>query len=287
MYTIAMTKSSWIEPLYKRVNKTAYMQPSSFIRALQVISPEFVYYYVGQLITYGTALFIGYGPAGTIAPVFFANHSQLLASLIRMSAVIIAVLPLIPSLLKEYPVIGPENKESAGYALIVAAMALGFALFFNSVAIVSGFTGKSQAFSETASAQFALPIWLGIIVYGIVTPITEEIVHRGLIYNRLRRYYNLPIAIIGCSLLFGISHGNLVQLVYGFIMGLLICYVYERLGAFVYPVLFHCIANVAVYVCMSNTMLRAAVSSYYGIILEGTVAVACFMALALAKKIDT
>jgi len=281
-----MNIEKWIEPLSKRVKKTAYYSQNSFVRAMSIISPELVYYYVGQIVTFGMAYVIGTGSYGTTTSEFYRDNSLILAALIRIAAVIIAVLPLIPAFIREYPVLLPDKRFAVPVTLVVG-MGIAFSLFFNSIAMLTGFAGSSQSFNNTATAQFSLPVWMGVIVYGLVTPLTEEIVHRGLIYNRFRRYFNLPIAVIGSSLLFGISHGNRVQLVYGFIMGLFICYVYERYGAFVYPVLFHCVANIAVYVCMSNNMMRECVTSYIGIAVEMVVAVACFIGVALAKKIDT
>ena len=139
---------------------------------------------------------------------------------------------------------------------------------------MSGFSSSSDAFEKTAANQFSLPVWAGLLVYVLVTPITEEIVHRGVIYNRLRRYFNLPIAVVVSSLLFGISHGNLVQLIYGAVMGVLICLVYERYGAFIYPLVYHCVANAVIYVFMSSPVLRAAVFSVPGIALEALMTVA-------------
>lgn len=277
----------WYSPLAKRVFKNAYFHPNSFMRAISIISPELIYYYVGQIVTFGLAYFIGTGSYGTDVSVFYKEHSLYVAAAIRVLAVVLAVLPLIPSFAKEYPVIHPDKNLLYKSAMLTIGLAISSSLLCNSVAMVSGFTGSSESFNSVATSQFSLPIWLGIIVYGIVTPLTEEIVHRGLIYNRLRRYFNLPIAIFGSSLLFGVSHGNIVQLIYGFIMGLMICWIYERYGSFIYPVLFHCFANISVYTCMSIPTARVMVVSYPGIVLEGMLAMACLTGVALAKNIDT
>jgi len=49
------------------------------------------------------------------------------------------------------------------------------------------------------------------------------------------------------SLFFGCYHGNLVQAVYGSLLGLLIAYTYEKYKSFAAPVLFHAAANVSVF----------------------------------------
>ena len=63
----------------------------------------------------------------------------------------------------------------------------------------------------------------------------------------MKRCFNYKTALAVSSLLFGLYHGNIVQVVYGSILGLLIAYTYELYGSFAAPVLFHGVANVSVY----------------------------------------
>jgi membrane protease YdiL (CAAX protease family) len=95
--------------------------------------------------------------------------------------------------------------------------------------------------------QYSVPLWLGIILYGIVSPIAEEIVFRGVLYNRTKRFYSIPRSVIFSALLFGIFHANLPQLIYGTLMGVLIALCYERNKCFAAPVFFHMAANIVVF----------------------------------------
>jgi len=263
-----MKKRYFIEPIAEHNFKKPFIPESSFIRALSVISPEFVYYYLNQIVTYGCAYVIGTGQYGTSTSAMFKENSLVWATIIRIIAVVLAVLPLIPSFLKEYVCIIPKEEKRIYHIVFTVITAIALSLFLNVIAYKTGFSSSSQSFDKTAANQFSLPIWIGILVYGLITPVTEEIVHRGIIYNRLRRFYELPIAIIMGGLIFGLSHGNVVQLVYGGLMGIMICCIYERYSTFVYPMLFHCMANTAVYVCMSIKPIREAVFSYPGMMIE-------------------
>ena len=280
-------KKLTISPLSERVKKTAYMPKNSFIRALMCMTPEFVYYYLNQIVTFGAAYLIGTGQYGTSVSKTFSSHSLFWATFIRVLALIVAVLPLMYSFTKEYPVIRPQKEGLAKNICFVMILALGMSLLLNVIAIKSGFTSVSSGFSKTASAQFSLPIWLGVPIYGIITPVTEEIVHRGIIYNRLRRFFDLPIALIAGALLFGISHGNLIQFVYAFVMGIVIGLIYERFGSFIYPLIFHCMANTAVYITMSIPALRLCAFSIAGMAVEIVlIAVSVYM-IFTAEIIDT
>ena len=83
-----------------------------------------------------------------------------------------------------------------------------------------------------------------ILVLGILMPTCEELVYRGLVYKRLRYTSPFWAAAMYSSLVFAFTHGNLVQGLYGFIMGMMFCYVYEKYGSVKAPVLAHITANI-------------------------------------------
>ena len=154
--------------------------------------------------------------------------------------------------IKETPVIAMPigRKKDISILFILGGCA---ALAVNILFSLIGFTGSSEVYEQVAEKQFALPLWAGIILYGIVSPIAEEIVFRGIVYNRMHRQYGKWIAIIGSALLFGLYHGNIVQALYGFMLGLLIAVLYEKYASFAVPVIIHSAANVFVYVVTSVT----------------------------------
>ena len=78
---------------------------------------------------------------------------------------------------------------------------------------------------------------------GIVGPIFEEILFRGLIFGELRKITPVKIALVIQALLFGAYHLNLVQGVYAFLLGLLIGYVYYRSNSIIAPILMHVSIN--------------------------------------------
>lgn len=103
---------------------------------------------------------------------------------------------------------------------------------------------SSTKFENVTTIQYSVPIWLGIILYGIVSPWVEEIVFRGLIYNRMKRYYNLVPCVIVTAIMFGGFHANIPQFIFGTIMGILIALTYEWTGTFEAPIIFHTVANI-------------------------------------------
>lgn len=131
---------------------------------------------------------------------------------------------------------------------VLSVFAVCLAMGTNILLLLTGFTESSQTYSEVAARQYGVAFLTGLLIYGLLTPLAEEIVFRGLIYNRMKRYFPIGMSVIVCGVLFGAYHGNLVQAVYGIIMGIAMTYCYEKYGSFAAPVLFHSLANLSVFI---------------------------------------
>ncbi len=131
--------------------------------------------------------------------------------------------------------------------IFLAAIAFLTAVGVNILFYQLGITESSVRFNQVQKVQFGVQFWAGFILYGVISPIAEEAVFRGIIYNRMKRCFSYGVALAVSSLLFGCYHGNAVQAVYGTLLGLLIAYGYELFGDFAAPVLFHSVANISVF----------------------------------------
>lgn len=110
-----------------------------------------------------------------------------------------------------------------------------------------GINKLSPSGTEAMRAQFMVSLPAGVILYGILVPIAEELIYRGLVYTRLKKSFPISLCVIVSSLMFGAYHGNIVQGLYGFIMGLLLVLAYEATGKIYIPVLSHGITNIVVF----------------------------------------
>lgn len=113
----------------------------------------------------------------------------------------------------------------------------------NNLIMVSGLYSVSSAYDEVSEVLYGGKLVLEFVGLGLLIPIVEELIFRGLIYRRLREYTSLGTGAVLSALIFGIYHGNLVQGVYAFLLGLLFVYVYERYHTMAAPILFHMAAN--------------------------------------------
>jgi membrane protease YdiL (CAAX protease family) len=87
------------------------------------------------------------------------------------------------------------------------------------------FTRYGTAYSTSFAGRNIILLILSVVILG---PLCEEIVFRGIIYRRARLYTGVRPGAVISSLLFGLYHGNMIQFIYAFFLGLLLCAIYEK-----------------------------------------------------------
>jgi len=137
-----------------------------------------------------------------------------------------------------------KNRWSIGQLVISTAAAFGAAVVLNLLIAVSGLMELFPSYAEQSAASFAgqPPLLLAAAVV-VVGPIAEELVFRGMTYERIRNYLGVKPAVIISSLMFGLWHGNVVQFVYAFIVGIILSVYYEKSGSLHACVLAHMAMN--------------------------------------------
>ena len=86
------------------------------------------------------------------------------------------------------------------------------------------------------------PVALTTLLGCVIAPITEELMFRRLLLNRLRPYGE-KFAVVASALCFGLFHGNLNQVFYAFAIGLVFAYVALRTGRLWQVMLLHAMVN--------------------------------------------
>lgn len=222
---------------------------SSLQKAWEVLFPYLLYY-----LTYNAAYLIlaflyqatverfgeGYGQ-------FMTAHAATVTGVMGGLCTLAGILPVVPMLKEELRERGETLRFAPSKAALTAILACSVSLGLNALLTLTGFADSSQTYQKVADKQYGVAFAAGLVLYGVISPFAEEVVFRGVIYNRLRRLYSPMVGIVMSGALFGAFHGNLVQGVYGACLGMLMAYLYERSGKFGIPFLFHAVANLAVY----------------------------------------
>ena len=118
------------------------------------------------------------------------------------------------------------------------------------LAIILTFLSQLDVFSkvfnnyeQVSEMIFGGSFVLTLLSVGIIGPIFEEILFRGLVFGELRKITKVKVALVLQALLFGIYHLNVVQGVYAFILGLIIGFVYYRSNSIFAPIIIHVSIN--------------------------------------------
>lgn len=110
----------------------------------------------------------------------------------------------------------------------------------------------SDGFKKVSESLYSPPLGVQLICTVLVIPAAEEMVFRGLMFAPLRdRLPFWPAAAIS-ALLFGVYHGNLVQGIYAFLLGLVMAWLYERFQTLAAPWCFHAAANLVSVLAVST-----------------------------------
>ncbi len=102
-----------------------------------------------------------------------------------------------------------------------------------------------QAMENQSTAMVQDNMIAILITVIIIAPIFEEIFVRGLIYHSLLRGMHRIFAVIFSSLIFGLLHGNMIQFLYSFFIGILFCLLNDRCQSLLASIIAHIIYNAA------------------------------------------
>lgn len=128
------------------------------------------------------------------------------------------------------------------FSVIVLAIAVG--QFLNDVIQMIHLNDLFPGYNEVSETAFAgQSMGMMILVVGIIGPICEELMFRGIIFHRLKDWVKPEIAIAVSALLFGIYHGNAVQFFYAACMGVMLAVVYDKTGTLWISIVAHVAAN--------------------------------------------
>ena len=135
-------------------------------------------------------------------------------------AIILGII-FIPLLNKEFNKYKEKGDKISLKFLIIIGIII--SLLYNVIAFyLNDFIFKTNLYSKQNN------ILVTLITTGIIGPIIEELMFRGIIYNELKLKFPSMKAILLSTLIFAIIHLNILQILYAFAVGFLLIFVYEK-----------------------------------------------------------
>jgi membrane protease YdiL (CAAX protease family) len=133
---------------------------------------------------------------------------------------------------------------SVGMVLAALALFYGFSAVYG--AIVQ--PDNPQTIIEDVGANESAALLLaGALMVIVVAPICEEVFFRGFLFRVLRVRMSFWAAAVIDGVVFGLVHGSLVIAPVLAVLGVLLCWVYERTGSLVPAIAVHVLNNTIVY----------------------------------------
>lgn len=129
--------------------------------------------------------------------------------------------------------------------IAIVLMSVALCMGINNLLFISNLASLSTAYEETMEALYTPSLGIQIVCLGILIPICEEMVFRGLMYKRLREYSGFIGAMLYSAIVFSFMHVNVVQAIYAFFMAVVFAFVYEKYGSVKAPIVAHISANIA------------------------------------------
>lgn len=114
---------------------------------------------------------------------------------------------------------------------------------------------EDVAYEEVAKTIYNMGFVERVAFVALFAPITEEIVFRLMILNKIRYEYGSKVSIVLSAFLFGLIHMNLTQFIYAFIIGMMIANIYCKYDNILCAILTHATVNFVIIILENSVEL--------------------------------
>lgn len=153
------------------------------------------------------------------------------------------------------------------------------------------FNGMVSSFDFATNRMFSIPMEVGestsilmnLLLVAVFPAIVEEFAFRKVLFGVMRKH-GYGVAAVFSSLMFALMHQNVIQILFTFGMGLILCKLYECTGKLIYCMLVHFINN-AYSILLGAAPLSAEIMTYIEIAI-GIVGVIVLIVCICTKKFN-
>lgn len=129
------------------------------------------------------------------------------------------------------------------YVPIIAILGIGMVAV---ITFVMGMLPEEMLEAYAEESQVLTGSTLTVVLSNmIIAPIVEEMIFRGLILSRLKRAVPIVWAVLISSLIFGLAHGQIVWMVYAFVLGLVLSIVAIQTESVAAAIVLHMVFNIS------------------------------------------
>lgn len=129
------------------------------------------------------------------------------------------------------------------YTLIVVSILLIFSISYIVGGAMEYMPGYDAMYSMYETMFSGIPPIVLLIAGGIIGPVCEEIIFRGIILKGFLKSYSPKKAIVYSALIFGVIHLMPLQVISAFFAGLVLGYIYYKTKSLWLPIIIHVLNN--------------------------------------------
>lgn len=298
----------------------SWQQPGALVRAGSIMLPLVVYvvasdvlrflasFIAMQLAPYLPESFIGYNDAGQMIGLIGNAAAVVNSILFFLAFLIIYIFFGRTDLIQErfaFKVRNANEEWGTGFAvkayewrqngrwkntalnvLCTLGLGVGVSVGCNFFFGLLGLTQMSADFQAVSERQMTAGLLTGLILYGFFSPLAEELIFRGVLFTRFKRYLPVTISGIVSAVFFGIYHGNVVQAIYGFVAGCLFAWIYHKRGSFGQTVALHGVMNITGFLLTYYDLFATPFYGWVGCIAAFVLAALAFLGFKLFVRLD-
>ena len=164
---------------------------------------------------------------------------------------LITTLIFIPLLYKAFKKYKTKNNFKLKDIFIPILFGISISLIYN---ILVFSLNNVTHFTDNFEPSY-LPIVLQLLCTGILGPIFEELIFRGIVYNKLKTFNKPMRSIILCSVIFAFFHTDIVNAIYAFGVSFILIYLYEKYKTLKAPIIMHIALNTTT-ILMVNLIVK-------------------------------
>ncbi len=151
------------------------------------------------------------------------------------------------SVKKVFKLIPISNMKLIVWVVVCLLICSGFDIFYKYFCEFLGVTLSQQEIIGEIKTHASVSIWSGVaylLIIGVVGPITEEVLFRGVILQGLSTKIPFWAASILSTIAFSIIHVEISIIIPVFVSGIILCYAFRKSGTLLAPIAIHCINNI-------------------------------------------
>ena len=183
---------------------------------------------------------------------------------------LIVAIIFIPLLINDYKKFKKDKKTKINYFNLIL-LGIILSLIYNVFAYYLNFLLKTSLFDNNNNLIITL------ISAGLIGPIIEELMFRGIIYNELKSKYKNMKAILITTIFFAIIHFNIIQILYALAIGFILIFVYEKYKNIKAPIILHMTSNI-------TTTLFLPILIQNNFVINYSVFLICLILIIIIKK---